>query len=457
MRRYIADDVLHRLLLVRGFKVRRIINITDVGHLTRDDIDRGEDKMLVAAVREGKSPMVIADYYTKAFMADSQALALVQPEQYTRATDHITEMLALIERLIAAKKAYVSNGSVYFSVAAFPEYGALSGNTLSQLRSHVRAELKDEVLAEKRAPEDFVLWVKAPKEHLLQWPSPWGQGYPGWHIECAAMILKHLGETIDIHTGGEDHIFPHHEDEIAEAQGATGKPLARFWMHVRHLFVDSKRMAKREGTFLRLEDLVAKGYQPLAFRFLALSAHYGTRLNFTWEALDAATEGWTRVTQTVSQLRERLAAASGKTTATSSLTRQIKELMLRFNNALDDNLGTPQALAVLSELVSLSNTVLSTDRVSIADINLLLETFLEMDRTLAILPSAPAAPLDEDELIWLKKKLDERTRLRTNGSYKEADAIRKEIAAHGIDIEDRTKSVRYLKKATGQSGVVELE
>jgi cysteinyl-tRNA synthetase len=456
MRRYIADDVLHRLLIVRGFKVRRIINITDVGHLTRDDIDRGEDKMLVAAVREKKSPMVIADFYTKAFMADSQALALLEPEQYTRATDHITEMLALIERLIAADKAYVSNGSVYFSVAAFPEYGALSGNTLSQLRSHVRAELKDEVLAEKRAPEDFVLWVKAPKEHLLQWPSPWGPGYPGWHIECAAMILKHLGETIDIHTGGEDHIFPHHEDEIAEAQAATGKPLARFWMHVRHLFVDSKRMAKRDGTFLRLQDLVTKGYQPLAFRFLALSAHYVTRLNFTWEALDAATQGWTRVTQVVSQLREQLTHATGKTTTTSSLKRQIDELLLRFNNALDDNLGTPQALAVLSELVNLSNKVLSTRATPMADINLLLETFLEMDRVLAILPQVPASSLEDDELAWLKKKIDQRTQLRKKGSFKQADAIRKEIIERGIDIEDRTGGVRYFKKATGQSGTIAL-
>ncbi|MFH0831003.1 MAG: cysteine--tRNA ligase, partial [Parcubacteria group bacterium] len=423
----------------------------DVGHLTQDDFDQGEDKIIAAARREGKSPLAIAGFYTRVFLEDARRLNLVPPESYVRASDHIPEMVALAEKLIKRKHAYLSHGSVYFDVQSFPTYGKLSGNTVLQLKERVRQALKEEVFAQKKHPVDFALWFKAQAGHLLQWPSPWGSGYPGWHIECAAMILKHLGTTVDIHTGGEDHIFPHHENEIAEASAATGKPLARYWMHVRHLLMDGKKMSKREGTFIRLDDLITKGFHPLAFRFMVLGAHYRARLNFTWSALEAAQEGWMRLVDCVARLREAQVHAQNKTPAPKKLGQQLKKLGKAFATALDDDLGTPRALSVLSELVGLTNSYLSGQS-SLAILNALLEHFLAFDKVLGLLPLEETAPLASDQLQKINELLKQRLNLRAQKKFAQADQIRKKLLELGFEIQDTPEGTRWVKKTTGQSG-----
>jgi cysteinyl-tRNA synthetase len=452
LRRYISDDVLVRFLKLQGHKVTRVVNITDVGHLTQDDVERGEDKMLVAARREGKSPLAIAEHYTRAFIDDGQQLQFIAPERYAKATDHIQEMLELIEQLIKKGHAYEKNGSVYFDVGSFPSYGALSGNTLKHLREQVREDLKAEAFEEKKAPEDFALWKKAEPEHLLQWPSPWGKGYPGWHIECAAMIIKHLGETIDIHTAGEDNIFPHNEDEIAEASAVTGKPLARYWLHTRHLFVDGEKMAKSKGSFLRLADLAKKNIHPLAFRYLVLGAHFSAHLNFTWQAMQAAQEGWQRIQEVASRLRESQGIpAKGK--ADAALQRTVKELRLRFTEALEDNLNTPKALAIVSELISMANTTLRQKNAQ-ADTATLLETLLFFDQALGLLPVTSEPELSTAEKTTLIEQLKKRAALRAAKNFRESDAVRDELLEKGFEIQDAAEGVRWSKKATGQRGVI---
>ena len=451
LRRYVTDDILHRVLVRRGFKVKRIENITDVGHLTQDDLDRGEDKMVVAAKREGKSPLAIADHYTQAFLDDAAALNLLPPDSYTKATDHIVEMQELIKKLLDKKLAYESAGSVYFAVDKFSQYGKLSGNTLTQLKKQVRPELNSEAFEQKISPYDFALWIKAAPGHLLQWDSPWSRGYPGWHIECAAMIIKHLGESIDIHTGGEDNIFPHHEDEIAETEPVTGKPLAKYWLHTRHLFVDGKKMAKREGNFVRLRDVVAQDFNPLALRYLFLGAHFSAHLNFTWEALRAANEGWQRLQEVVAKLRENLQQnPTGRTN--SGLVTKLEEITLRYDAALDDNLGTPQALAVLSDLIALANSELDKKSPT-ADLQALLEKFLEFDQILGLMPQKPDDFLPENELAQLAELLRERAKARASQDFIRSDELRGELAVLGFDIQDTDQGVRWIKKATGQRGL----
>ncbi|MFO0705190.1 MAG: cysteine--tRNA ligase [Candidatus Andersenbacteria bacterium] len=457
MRKYLADDVLVRVLQHAGFAVRRIVNITDVGHLTQDEFDQGEDKIVMAARKEGKSPLAIAEFYTKFFLEDLARLHAVPPESYIRATDHIAEMQALTTKLVKKKHAYQTAGGVYFDVNSFADYGKLSGNSIETLRERVRSELQDaetqEAFAEKRHPVDFALWIKAKPNHILQWPSPWGAGYPGWHIECAAMILKHLGPTIDIHTGGEDHIFPHHEDEIAEAEAATGKPLANFWLHVRHLFVDGKKMAKRTGSFVRLADLEARGINPLAFRYLVLSTHYRTRLNFTWASLAAANEGWQRFVDVVQRLRENpLAKASAAPTAAgvpATLTQRLTRIKKDFWAALEDDLATPKALASLSEFIGVANTYVS-GHATLAVRDVLLQTALEFDEVLAVLPETQE-PLPTSEYQKLQALLAKRQQLRSQKKYPESDAVRAEIEQLGFSIQDSQAGVRWVKRATGQS------
>ena len=450
MRKYIADDVLVRVLRHNNFEVQRFVNITDVGHLTQDEFDTGEDKIVAAARREGKSPLAIAEFYSQAFFTDLDQLNILPPESYIKASDHIPEMQHLTARLIKKGHAYVSNGSVYFDVSSFEPYGRLSGNTVAQLQERVRAELKKEVFEQKRNPADFALWIKAEASHILQWPSPWGAGYPGWHIECAAMILKHLGDTIDVHTGGEDHIFPHHEDEIAEAQAATGKPLARTWLHVRHLFVDGKKMSKRAGTFIRVEDIKAKGFHPLAFRFLVLGTHYRSHLNFTWRSMRSAQEGWLRYVETIRKLREMQATAQKNDSPPAELLSRLKRIDVDFDKALNDDLATPRALAASSELIGVSNTHLA-GHAGLSTINALLERFLHMDELLGLLPHFDEQ-LSDNEQKTLYDLLAERTRLRAAKEYAKADAVRESLQKMGYELQEHDLHIRWTKIATGQSG-----
>ncbi len=287
LRTYLMADWLRRVLTALGYQVTHVKNITDVGHMRQDMVERGEDKMIAAALAEGKTPAQIAAYYTAAFHDDEAALGILPAHIFPHATDHVPEMVALTERLLRRGHAYVAGGNVYFAVESFPAYGQLSGNALDALLEGVRVE-PDPL---KRHPADFTLWKAAEPGRPISWPSPWGAGFPGWHIECSAMSMRYLGEQFDLHTGGVDNIFPHHEDEIAQSSGATGQPFVRYWLHAQHLLADGVKMAKSEGNAYTLSDIVARGFSPAAFRYLCATVGYRSRLNFTFRALRAAEHG----------------------------------------------------------------------------------------------------------------------------------------------------------------------
>jgi cysteinyl-tRNA synthetase len=279
-RTYLFADILRRWLEYRGFEVRQVMNITDVGHLT-DDADDGEDKLEVQARKEGRDPWQISRAYTEMFLADIVELGLRPAVSYPRASEHISEMLAIVEKLLREGYAYQVDGDVYFEVSKFPAYGRLSGNKIADLDAGARIEVREE----KRHPADFALWKSDP-HHIMKWESRFGpDGFPGWHIECSAMAMKHLGERIDVHTGGEDNIFPHHECEIAQSEAFTGKPFANYWIHAKFLQVDGGKMSKSLGNVYNLDDVLEKGFSPRALRFCLIRGHYRQPLNFTWDIL----------------------------------------------------------------------------------------------------------------------------------------------------------------------------
>jgi len=333
LRTFVFADVLCRALEYLGSPTTQVMNVTDVGHLTDDTFDRGEDKMLVSARLEKRSPEEIAAYYTQAFMDDAALVNIRPADHYPRATAYIPQMLEIIAKLIEKGHAYVVEGTVYYDIASFPEYGKLSRNSTEKLLAGARGEVD----ARKRHPGDFTLW-KAAGEHRLQvWPSPWGDGFPGWHIECSAMSMSLLGERFDIHTGGSDNVFPHHEAEIAQSEGVTGHRVVSCWMHGGHLLLAGTRMAKSAGNFFRVTELVERGFDPLAFRYVLLQAKYRTKLNFSTEGLAGADHALT-------QLRQRVAGwAAGEDGATAGYQD-------RFRAALEDDLDLPAAMALVSAL-----------------------------------------------------------------------------------------------------------
>src|SRR5213080_1238566 len=333
LRTFMLPDLLRRSLEYLGYKTEQVMNVTDVGHLTDDTFDRGEDKMLVAARLENKSTEDIAAYYTGAFLDDIGKLNIRPAEHYPHATRYIGQMLELIEKLIDAGNAYEIEGTVYYDIASFPAYGRLSRNSAEKLMAGHRGE-PDPL---KRHPGDFTLWRAAGQNRLQTWPSPWGPGYPGWHIECSAMSMSILGERFDIHTGGADNVFPHHEAEIAQSEAVTGHRVVSLWMHGGLLMLAGSRMAKSAGNFFRVTELEEQGFDPLAFRYLALQAKYRSPLNFS-------TEGLAGADRAVRQLRERVAAWSG---GDGSVDAAFDE---RFRAALADDLDLPAAMAMVAEL-----------------------------------------------------------------------------------------------------------
>src|SRR5215204_1145519 len=282
LRTFLLADLVRRALEVDGTEVHQVQNITDVGHMTNEEFDRGEDRMLVSARLEDRTPAEIAEHYTRAFLADAAAFNLQPAAEYPRASDYIGQMQELVAKLLEGGNAYEVDGNVYFAVESFPGYGRLSGNTLGQLRAGHRQEEPD---PRKRHHADFALWKAAGPGRLVKWPSPWGDGYPGWHIECSAMSLATLGEHIDVHTGGEDNVFPHHEDEIAQSEAVVGHRVVTTWVHGRHLLTGDRKMAKSAGNFYALAELAERGRSPLAARLLFLQVRYRTPLNFTWAAV----------------------------------------------------------------------------------------------------------------------------------------------------------------------------
>jgi len=335
LRTFMMADFLRRTLLFSGYNVKHIKNITDVGHLTQDDIDAGEDKMLKAAKRENKNPYDIARFYEEAFHEDEAKLHILPANKFTRATEYISQMIELIQRLFEKGYAYESNGSVYYDIDKFEGYGKLSGNALENLKIGARLEANPD----KKNPYDLALWLKAGEEHLMKWESPWGVGYPGWHIECSAMSISNLGETLDIHTGGEDNIFPHHENEIAQSEGATGKKFVNYWVHARFLLVNGEKMSKSKGNFYTLKDIENKGFNPLAYRYLCLTAHFQTQMNFTEQSLQDSENALEKLFNFISSIDDQ---EEGKV---------LDEYAKKFQAALEDNLDTPRAIALVWELL----------------------------------------------------------------------------------------------------------
>lgn len=444
MRRFLFADFLRRALEFLGYEVREITNITDVGHLTQDDIDAGEDKLEKEARAQKLAPQDIAKKQTDLFLQDLQALNIQPAHAYPKASDHVTDMVELIEKLIANGHAYQTKTGVYFDVQSFPEYGALSGNTLDKLAAGARVEVREE----KKHPADFALWKTNDPEHLQQWASPWGRGYPGWHIECSAMSLKYLGPEIDIHTGGEDNRFPHHENEIAQSEGAFRqaqgpKPhFVRFWMHNAFLKLQGEKLAKREGEQITLDTLRERSFSPLAFRLLIFGSHYRSPLEFSWENLTAAS----KQLETMRQLVRRTSSPIKPDTSPyeGEVDRRSGEVLSRFAAALADDLNTPAALAAVMDYIREVNTQLES---GVARTNETWATLLAMDKVLGIIEPLQREIELETVPDEIKELAEQREEARRQRQFEKADQLRREIETKGWRLEDTESGARILPRS----------
>ena len=408
LRTYIFADLLCRTLEYQGLRVEQAVNITDVGHLTDDQFDRGEDKMLVGARMENKSAEEIAEYYTAAFLEDIARVNVRPAAHYPRATHYIPRMQELIRRLIELGHAYEVEGTVYYDIASFPEYGKLSNNSTEQLLAGARGEPDPR----KRHPGDFTLWKHAGESRLQVWNSPWGPGFPGWHIECSAMSTALFGDRFDIHTGGVDNVFPHHEAEIAQSEAAFGHQVVGYWMHGDMLMLSGNRMAKSAGNFFRVTELEEQGHDPLAYRYLALQAKYRTKLNFSLEQMAGAD-------RVVRQLRERVGEWQGGPDGPRG------DYAERFRNAIADDLDFPTAMALVSEL--LHSEIAVGARAAL---------LLDWDRVLGLdlgrAPSADAGELPEGAA----RLLEQRELARAAKDYASSDRLREQLAEMGVMVTD---------------------
>ncbi|HZA60317.1 MAG TPA: cysteine--tRNA ligase [Actinomycetota bacterium] len=341
LRTFLLSDLVRRALEFEGLEVTQVLNITDVGHMTDESSPEAVDKMQKAVEDEGLDPWQIAEKYTQMFLDDTARIGIKRAHEYPKATEHIPQMLEMTETLIDRGHAYaLDDGTVYYDVTSFPDYGRLSRNTLDNLRPGHRDLETD---GRKRHPADFALWKGAGAGRLMRWDSPWGEGFPGWHIECSAMSMQYLGDRFDIHTGGTDLVFPHHEDEIAQSDGATGHQVISLWVHGGHLLAEGQKMAKSTGNVFTIHDIVERGHDPLAFRLLCFQTRYRSLLDFRWDALDAADRKLTQIRQRMLEWKE--APRDG-------LSPEAKELDRRFRDAVADDLDMPTAVVVLNEAVS---------------------------------------------------------------------------------------------------------
>jgi cysteinyl-tRNA synthetase len=432
---YVSFDTMLRYLRYLGYRVTYVQNITDVGHLLGDAND-GEDRLLRQGRLEQKHPMEVAEAYTRSYFEDMDALGIVRPDISPRATGHVIEQIEIIKVLVQKGYAYEVNGSVYFDVAKHPTYGKLSGRSTDEAESGTRVDVR----GEKRHPNDFALWKNAEPAHIMRWPSPWGVGFPGWHIECSAMSMKYLGETFDIHGGGLDNQFPHHECEIAQSECATGKPFVRYWVHNNLVTVGGQKMSKSLGNVILLKDAFKK-YDPLVIRFFVLQSHYRSTLDFTEEALDGAAKGLEKLHNTVRNLREELerpreapAAGAGGSVDTA----RYRTLALE---AMDDDMNTPQAIALLFDLSREVNVLLSIGNANPAALRDADTLFRDIGGTiLGIIPAEfgpgdPHQAMNEEELV--KLLVEVRGDVRTARLWALSDKIRDGLSKLGIVLEDK--------------------
>jgi len=437
---YVSFDTIVRYLRYVGYRVLYIQNITDVGHL----LDDGEDRMLKQSKIEKIHPMQIAERITQSYFDDMDKLGIIRPDISPRASGHISEQIEIVRRLLAKGFAYEVNGSVYYDVQKFRNYGKLSGRVLDEAVEGTRVESR----SEKRHPADFALWKKAESGHIMHWPSPWGEGFPGWHIECSAMSMKYLGETFDIHGGGMDNQFPHHECEIAQSEAATGKPFAKYWIHNNLVTVGGKKMSKSLGNFVTLKDAFIK-YDPLVVRFFILQSHYRSTLDFSDEALQGAKSGYEKLLTTIRNIRDELQKAeSGK--RVKGISFDLSLYRKRFIEAMDDDFNAPLAMGVIFELSREINQALNSEQKLSPEFLKQIDTYFNElgGQVLGVIPEQLSAKITgdniESQLIDIHIKV--RQQAKKEKAWWAADLIRNELGAIGIRLEDKKNGTSWHRK-----------
>ncbi len=418
-RTFCFEDLLRRYLLYRGFDVRQVMNLTDV-----------DDKIIRKAGENNTSIDAVTEPYIEAFMEDCRTLNLQAVEEYPRATRTIEEMIELIQRLIDRGHAYEKDGSVYFDISSLPDYGKLSGLDRREIKSGVSVDADE---YDKEDVRDFVLW-KARKEGEHYWDSPFGKGRPGWHLECSVMSMKYLGDTIDIHAGGEDLIFPHHENEIAQSEAATGKPFVRYWVHCKYLVVEGKKMSKSLGNFYTLRQLLEMGYDPMAIRYTLIGAHYRKQLNFTFESLENAAKAIERV----EGFANAVAQTANEGVTDGEIAGIIERTRTRFIAAMDDDLNVSGALGAVFEFIREVNTRYPDSQVPQTDKDAVLEFLHEINDVIGCFSLDPE--LADDEIQAL---IEERNAARQNRNFQRADEIRDQLTGMGIVLEDTRDGTRF--------------
>jgi cysteinyl-tRNA synthetase len=441
---YVSFDCLVRYLRYLGYSVTYVQNITDVGHLT-DDADQGEDKVAEAAKKEKIHPMALAEYYTRSYFEDMDALNCVRPDISPRASGHIVEQIELVKKLLEKGCAYEVNGSVYFDISKFKDYGKLSGRNIEEMQAGARVE----VSPDKKHPADFALWKKAEPNHIMKWPSPWGMGFPGWHLECSVMSTKYLGQPFDIHGGGIENQFPHHECEIAQSEATNGVQFVRYWLHNNMVTVDGQKMGKSLNNFITLKQVftdspepkherLSRKYDPLAVRQLILNSHYRSPLDFSDAALFAAQSGYEKLTNAVMAVRKQIKnAPNGR--ISSNIESRLKALKEKFETAMNDDLNTAVALSVMFDLVVLANDLV-TDSATC-------ETFVAVDNmfmrlggdVLGIVKDKYDRQSDADSEALDKLVgviIEQRNAARQKKNFAAADALRKKLEEAGVVLED---------------------
>lgn len=436
-RTYAFYDLLIRFLKFSGYKVYYIQNITDVGHLREDT---GEDRVIKKATEEKRAPMEVVDFYMKKHLEAADKLKLERPNILARATSHLIDIIEQVKILLKKGYAYEANGSVYFDVSRFRDYGKLS----KRVRKELRAGARVKVNPDKRDPRDFALWIKAPKEHVLKWFSPWGLGYPGWHIEDTAIAMKYFGPQYDIHGGAIELVFPHHEAEIAQAEGATGiKPYVRYWVHTGMLTIDSEPMSKSRGNYIKLSDAL-KEHSPEALRLWMASANYRKPLDYSKKDIEDARKNVEKISQVLELINEKLARAPRKKPA---FVTDVQRLRKQFIEHLQDDIDSPQALATLWELISLTNKQMDENDYSKEDLETAKETIVELGSFFQIIPEKKKE-IDEKMVENLMNLLIElRQRFRDEKSFEASDEIRRKLQELGITLEDTTEGIKWRIKA----------
>ena len=432
LRMYIHEDILEKTLRYIGYPVKRVMNITDVGHL-ESDADDGEDKMLKGAKRENKTVWEIAQHYTDAFFADIEKLNIKKADVVAKATDYIDEYIQFIKGLEQKGYTYLANGNVYFDITKVENYTKLSGMDLDQLRTASREEVSIDI--NKKSPQDFVLWFTKSKfdNQAMKWDSPWGVGYPGWHIECSVISLKNLGEQMDIHCGGVDHIPVHHTNEIAQTESYTGKKWVKYWWHGEFLIDNDGKMSKSSGEFLTLSLVEKKGFAPLAYRYFVLNSHYRKQLAFSFDSLASAENAYNKLKNRVKNIKDNLDASLSANELSAAAVNYKNE----FKNCLEDDLNTANAITVLFDLLK-SEDINNNEKIK------LIEDF-EQVLSLDLLKEAKVEEIHDELVEYIEEMIQKRIEAKKNKNFVLADEIRQELLEKGIALEDTRQGVNWKK------------